>query len=615
MSRGISVGSSLIAYLMGCSIGVHLLNLLAIPTLAFIYYFRKYEFSWAGLGVTAAVAVGILGLIQTVIILKTFDFAWMFEKTLVGTQSASGATTEGMGLPIGTGLLLFLLLLFAGLIGLIYYSQKAQKPLLNTFAVATLAVYIGFSSYAMIPIRSNANTPIDENNPDNALTFLSYMKREQYGDRPLLYGPLYNSRPYKNKKTKDYILEEGKKRYTESGFKYTPVYQDADKVIFPRMYEPGRYNMGPHGYINYVANKGANGSDPYDDQPTKAEDMRFFFRYQLEAYVYALLSMELCRARKRYTRLRLGEWAEFCQDHKRQPEFVRNNRGKNHYYAIPLLLGLLGLYWQARKRGSDALVVGLLFLFTGFAINIYLNPYPMQPRERDYAYAGSYQTFAIWIGLAVIALYDLIRRGRENMDVGGFIAVAVGLLAPLLMVTQNWDDHSRAGRFIAPDSAYNLLNSLAPNAVLFTNGDNDTFPLWYIQEVEDVRPDVRVLCLSYVNTDWYIDQMYQKVNESEPLPLSLKRSEYQGQANQAKYFREKELRMNLPTHINQLIADDVLSKDEATLVGDKMQWTIPTRGGSQRYLELKDVLIINLLQNTASRDGSVDLLCQYRRTQ
>ncbi|MEZ4687863.1 MAG: DUF2723 domain-containing protein [Bacteroidia bacterium] len=589
----------LIAYLMGISIGVHLLNLLTIPALAYMYYFRKYKFSWGGFFVTGAVSVGILGLIQTGIIIWTFDLAHAFEFGLVGTMQPNGAGQTGLGLPIGTGVIVFFILLIAALVGTIWYSERIKNPRLNTFIMSVVVIYIGFSSYTMIPIRSKANTPIDENNPENTISFLSYMKREQYGDRPLLYGPLYNKQPVNYDRTPEYVLEPGKDRYTKIGEKLKPEYRPEDKKFFPRMYEPGRYNMGPHAYTAYVNQTGKPDS-PYDDRPTNSEDMRYFFGYQINHMYWRYFMWNFAGRENDFQDCDWESGLNFSRT-KNMPEAVKNNRGKNHYYMLPFLLGLLGLGWQAYKRPFDAAIVGMLFFFTGLAIVLYLNQYPMQPRERDYSFAGSFQTFAIWIGLGVIGLYQLLQRFlKEN---GAYVAVGLGLIPPLLMGFENWDDHSRAGRYVAPDSAYNLLNSLEKDAVLFTNGDNDTFPLWYIQEVEGVRPDVRVLCLSYVNTDWYIDQMYQQVNESSPLPLTLKKTEYTGQKNQVQYLPQKKLSLRLPVDKQGLLASGVLNAEEAARTPEYFDWNLNARGSSQRpYLELKDKLIINLMENVAKDD-------------
>ena len=588
----------LIAYLMGLSIGVHLLNLLTIPALAFIYYFRKYDFSWQGFFVTGAVAVAILGVVQTGIIISTFDIAWEIEKFFAGIEYANGTEKSGLGLPIGSGVIFFFIFLAAALSYLIYYSHKNHHVILNTAAISAMVIYIGFSSYLMIPIRSSANPPIDQNNPEDTQTFLSYMKREQYGNRPLLQGPLYNALPVGLEEVgKEYILEEGADRYKEIGTKRQYEYREQDKKFFPRMYEKSRYNSGPHAYVNYVKRTGSP-NDPNDDRPTAAEDLRFFFGYQIIHMYWRYFMWNFTGKEGDVQDQGWESGFEFGKLSK-MPDFMKENPAKNHYYFLPFLLGLLGLFWQAYRRGEDATVVGFLFFFTGLAIIIYLNQYPAQPRERDYSFAGSFQTYAIWIGLGVIGLYQLLERYLKGSAV--YVAAAVGLLAPVLMGVQNWTDHSRAGRYVAPDSAYNLLNSCEKDAVLFTNGDNDTFPLWYLQEVEGVRTDVRVLCLSYVNTDWYIDQMYLQMNESPPLPLSLKPDDYTGQANQSRSMGSRErFQVSLPASEQALQQQGIISEEELPFVTSPMTWEATTRGsGNNRYLELKDIVILNLLENVA----------------
>ncbi|MEM7656172.1 MAG: DUF2723 domain-containing protein [Bacteroidota bacterium] len=589
----------LIAYLMGLSIGVHLLNLLTVPTLAFIYYFRKYDFSWPGFLLTGVISVGILGIIQTGIILYTFDFAWAFERFFGGIQYANGAAKSGMGLPLGTGVVAFFILLVGGLAGATIYSIRSKKLVLNTALLSVIVIYIGFSSYLMIPIRSNANPPIDENNPDNTQTFLSYMKREQYGNRPLFRGPLYNARPVALKDDgKEYVLEPGADRYTEIGVKRSYKYNSSDMKLFPRMYEKSRFNAGPFAYTRYVDDLGGTPNVADDDKPSNLDDLEYFMGYQVIHMYWRYFMWNFAGREGDVQDLGWESGLNFAKT-SAMPDFMRDQPAKNHYYMLPFLLGLLGLFWQSRKRYDDATVVGLLFFFTGLAIIIYLNQYPNQPRERDYSFAGSFQTFAIWIGLGVIGLYDLLKGFlRDNAK---YAAIAIGLIPPIIMGVQNWDDHSRASRYVAPDSAYNLLNSLAPNAVLFTNGDNDTFPLWYIQEVEGVREDVRVLCLSYVNTDWYIDQMKQQVNESNPLPISLKHEDYTGQANQSRTFGSRTtLDVKLPVDPQQLVSKGIIDAEDLPNVPVPMQWTVKTRGGKgNKYLELKDILIINLLENVA----------------
>ncbi|MDP5172870.1 MAG: DUF2723 domain-containing protein [Bacteroidia bacterium] len=596
----------LIAYIMGLSIGVHLLNLLTIPALAFIYYFRKYDFSWKGFFITGGISVGILGIIQTGIILNTFDLAWAFERFFTDVQSTSGKDISGLGLPIGSGVVIFFTLLFGAMAYAIYWSQKTARVSLNTALISTLVIYIGFSSYLMIPIRSQANPPIDENNPENTQSFLSYMKREQYGSRPLLKGPLYNARPTDLEEAgNEYMLAEDGQTYIELGVKRQYKYAEKDMKFFPRMYDNTRPlswdpRQGPYTYANFVQRTGA-ADDPYDDKPTNGEDMAYFFKYQI-GHMYMRYFLWNFVGKEGDFQDAGWESGFDVSKQAKMPDFIKNHPAKNHFFFLPLLLGMLGLAWQSTKRGDDAIVVGLLFFFTGLAIIIYLNQYPNQPRERDYSFAGSFQTFAIWIGLSVMAIYQMAEKYLKGST--AYVAAAIGLLAPMLMAVQGWDDHSRAGRYVAPDSAYNLLNSLEKNAVLFTNGDNDTFPLWYLQEVEGVRTDVRVLCLSYVNTDWYIDQMYMDMNESPTLPLTIPRKDYVGQGNQSKgYGAQTQIKKTLTVSTQKLLDQGIISEEELPFVESPMTWTLNTRGPkTSRYLELKDELILNLLENVSKND-------------
>lgn len=590
----------LIAYLMGLSIGVHLLNLLTIPALALIYYFKKYTFSWKSLSIAIGISIVILAVIQFGIILATFDIAWVFEKTLVGT--IKGTQETGMGLPAGSGIALTSLLLVAGLSYLVFYSIQKENALLNTIGMSIIVIFVGFASYAMVPIRSAANAPIDENDPEKVHSFISYMKREQYGEFPVFRGVLYNAQPIDAQETgKEYISDEKTGKYREIGNKIRYEYSPKDNKLFPRMWDKSRYNAGPHGYSHYVKNKGATAS-PMDDKPTGAEDISFLWNYQI---VHMYVRYFMWNFAGRESDVQDCGWEsglDFAKTQK-MPDFIKKDPAKNHYFMIPLILGLLGLYWHIKKDAKNAAVVGMLFFFTGMAIILYLNQVPQQPRERDYAFVGSFQTFAIWIGLSVIALYQLLQKYlKEN---GAYVSVALGLIAPGLMFAENYDDHSRANNYTCPDSAYNLLNSLAPNAVLFTNGDNDTFPLWYAQEVEGIRPDVRVLCLSYVNTDWYINHMKLKMNESEPLPITMKKEEYTGARQQAKFFNTATIEKRLLSNKNQLLADKIVNQDELPYVKDTMVWKINTRkegGDDQRLLYLADLLIINLVENVA-KDG------------
>ncbi len=598
----------LIAYVMGLSIGVHLLNLLAIPALALVYYFRKFDFSIKGLLITLGISIAALGLVQYGIIQYTFSLAWQFEKFFTGTVDGNDVT--GMGLPMGTGSLIYGILLLTLVIGLIWQSLRRNWVVVNMVVMAYALIMVGFSSYALIFIRSNANPPIDMNNPENILTFLSYMKREQYGDRPLVKGTLYYAQPttevrgqYRYPKYEvtgeKYVKVEGNKRYVKDIDVREPVYADRDIVWFPRMYSADRYNRGPYGYQRYVKRTGAkaqNGRDksPYDDRPTRGEDLLFFLDYQLNHMYFRYFMWNFAGRPSDIQDDPVGWEAGFISA---ENERNADNKGKNHYFLLPLFLGLLGVVWHFFSDKNYAAVIAALFFFTGIAIIIYLNQYPSQPRERDYSYAGSFQTFCIWIGLGVMFLNEVFRKylGKKS----AYVAGAIGLMIPLLMAVQNWDDHTRKGRWIDIDFAYNMLNSCAPNAILFTAGDNDTFPLWYVQEVEGHRTDVRVVNLELLISDWYIAHMAQPHNGSPGIPISMKPSEYTGDKGQVIQgnFRKK---IYLPVDKEALVQNEVITPDEVNRLDSVMVWDFKAR--SPNYILRKDSAMIDILRNVA-KDG------------
>ena len=579
----------LIAYIMGLSIGVHLLNLLAIPALAFIYYFRKYKFSWLGVLGTLGVSVVILAFIQYGVIQITMDLAWWFERLFVGT--IAGEKETGFGMPFGSGGIIFFLLLIGVISGLIWYSQKKGMVLLNTVILCIAVVYIGFSSYSIIIIRSVVNPPIDQNDPEHLGNFVGYVKREQYGDRPLFKGPQYNNSPFQYEdKGNAYMKYEGKTRYTDEGPKQVPEYRESDKVFFPRMYSDQHYTTERFGYMNYVKNKGADEADPLDDKPSSAENIKFLFDYQIK---HMYLRYFMWNFAGRENDIPDAEWVAFPD--KSIPEDIKKDYPGSYYFFLPLLLGLLGLFWHFQQDRRDAFVVTLLFLFTGLAIIFYLNQTPAQPRERDYSYVGSFQTFCMWIGIGVIALYDMLKKYLKSSAV--YVASGLSLLAaPVLMAAQNWHSHDRSQNYISVETAYNFLNSCAKNAILFTFGDNDTFPLWYLQEVEGVRPDIRIVNLSYLNTDWYVFQnKHFKVNDADPLPLSITEDMYMGDKNAIIPF--KTTTIDIPVDKAAVIASGLVRAEDTALIQSPLKWLVEAKGG--RYLERKDLVIIDLILSNA----------------
>ncbi len=592
----------LIAYLMGLSTGVHLLNLLTVPALALMYFFRKYPFSIKGLLSTLGISVAILAAIQYGILQYSISLARSAELIFTGTQTREGVVTGGLGLPQGTGSLVLIFLVVLSLVLLIIYSQRRQKVVLNTVLLALTLVLIGASSYTTIYIRSNADPAIDMNNPENVFTFLSYMRREQYGDRPLVYGPMYNAAlvreddgsPVRESKGMKFMVMDNSGRYVEDVEEFD--YQYDEEVLFPRMYEPSRYNSGPYGYINYVSKKGEDPRNPADDKPTRLEDLIFFLDYQI-GHMYLRYFMWNFAGRE--SDLQDDRWESGLEMNREANATAAEgeNKGKNHYFFLPLFLGVLGLVWQSNVKKQDAAILALLFFFTGIAIVLYLNQYPGQPRERDYSYAGSFQVFSIWVGLGVVFLADVLRKWVGRLS--HWVALGLALAAPVLMAAQNWDDHTRAGRWIDIEFAKNLLDSCAPNAILFTGGDNDTFPLWYVQEVEGYRTDVRVVNLELLISDWYIDQMKEPKNQSEALPITMERKDYLGDQSMVIYgFGDQQI--TLPVDLESCVANGVLSLEEAALADEKMVWDFQGRPGG--YILRKDSVIINILRNVA-RDG------------
>ena len=526
-----------ISYLIGLSIGVHLLNLLAIPAIVLVYYFRKYKTTQIGVVIAVAISMFLVAFVMFVFIPGVIILAQWFELLFV----------NGLGAPYNTGVVIYSLLLVAGLVWGVKYTMEKKKVLANTIILSFAVMIIGYSSYALIVIRSSANPPMDQNNPDNAFSLLSYLNREQYGSKPVFYGQYYNApldseNPY-SKGSANYIEKNG--RYEISDYKQSPNYDSRFMTIFPRMYDSNPEHVKEYqtwanvkGTPIQVTNR--EGEPQKLMKPTFTENLTYFFAYQIN-WMYWRYFMWNFSGRQNDIQgngdILNGNWItgfNFLDsirigDQNHLPTALANNRGKNKYYMLPLILGLLGLFFQFNaglKGKKDFWVVMTLFIMTGLAILVYLNQEPLQPRERDYAYAGSFYAFAIWIGLGVLSLYQLLNK-VSPAKISAIAATTISLIAvPCLLANQNWDDHDRSGRFTARDFGRDYLESCAPNAIIFTNGDNDTFPLWYVQMVEGVRPDVRVCNLSYFQTDWYVDQMRRKAYDSDPLPIKFDHNQY-----------------------------------------------------------------------------------------
>ena len=535
----------LIAYLMGLSIGVHLLNLLAIPAIVFVYYYKKYPVSRNGVIKALLVSVIILASIMYIIIPGVIKIATGFELLFV----------NGFGLPFNTGNFFYILLLIGFIVWAIYFTHKKKKVVLNTIILVFTVIMIGYSSFTMIVIRSLANTPMDENNPETVFNLLHYLNREQYGNRPLVKGQYYNAPITGSNEPYTYRQKDGK--YIKSySLNAEYEYDERFTTVFPRMYSQTNPDHAEE-YKKWADIKGKkitvnnyNGESEIRYVPSFGENLKFFFTYQI-GHMYLRYFMWNFSGKQNDTQshgeLLNGNWItgitsidnSLIGSQENLPESMKNKKSRNVYYMLPLLLGFIGFFFQLRRHFNDFIVVLLLFALTGLAIVIYLNQYPLQPRERDYAYAGSFYAFSIWIGLGVLGVYNFFRK-KINPVISAGLATTICLIAvPVVMASENWDDHNRSNRYIARDIASNYLNSCAPNAILFTHGDNDTFPLWYAQEVEGIRTDVRVVNLSLLNTDWYIDQMKRKAYDSEPVPFGMTHEQYLNGFRDVVYINER----------------------------------------------------------------------------
>ncbi|MCX6286991.1 MAG: DUF2723 domain-containing protein [Bacteroidetes bacterium] len=560
----------LIAYLMGLSIGVHMLNLLTIPAMTMIWYFKKYKNpDWKGILIALMVSLFILGLVMSVIIPGVLKFAAWFELF----------TVNSLKLPFNIGTIIFFVILIAAIIFGLRYSSRKLQPAWNAILLAFSFILIGYSSFFMLVIRSNADTPIDENNPENAMYLLAYLQREQYGDWPILSGQYYNAPVTEHANgspvyTKD--KKTGRYEVTDKREKVEPVYDPRFTTIFPRMWS-NREARHAREYMKWGNVQGFPVQVQLGDQtetrmkPTFVENITFMWNYQLIHMYYRYFMWNFAGKQNDFQGMGgkidgnwksgikfFDQWRLGSQDIPKS----RKNKGDNSFYFLPLFFGLLGMYLTLRKDYKSFIVIGLLFLMTGLAIVIYLNQYSPQPRERDYAFAGSFYAFAIWIGFGVIILAEKLGKWMKA-NLALVISFVLGLITVGLMAEQGWDDHDRSGRYTALAMAENYLNSCAPDAILFTNGDNDTFPLWYAQEVEKIRTDVRVVNLSLLNTDWYIDQMKRKAYNSDPVPFSMTQARYRQGNHDVTYLIEDPSFKDQHVDIHQLF--QIINTDDSKL--------------------------------------------------
>ena len=546
----------LIAYLIGLSIGVHLLNLLCIPAFVYVVYFKKWpKTNVKGFLLAGLVSLALLWLLNMFLIPQIVNLAGKFELFFVNS----------MGAPFNLGTIVYFALLVGLIVWGLVYTSKRKKVIGNIAVLAFMFILIGYSSFFMLVIRANTNTPINENEPKDALSMLSYLNREQYGSWPLLYGPYYNA-PISNAVDGKpiYVKDKEKGRYiiTDNKKYSQPEYPAEMKTLFPRMWSSQSrhismyetYRKNDRGVITgeKVTVRTIDGTTQVINKPTFGQNLKFFISYQCNWMYWRYFMWNFVGRQndlESQGELEHGNWISGINfidearlgDQRNIPECL-HNPGRTTYYFLPLILGLCGLFWLLRKDMKSSWIIFLLFILTGLAIVVYLNQTPYQPRERDYSYAGSFYAFAIWIGFGVAALIDWIDRLTKSKSVVTAIAVTLVCLfaVPYVLASQGWDEHNRDGKTSARDWARMYLAQLPPNAVIFTRGDNDTFPLWYIQEVEGFRTDVRVVNYMLSSGYWYAHQMGRKVYDSERLPLTLTPKEYDNGINESVRVYERD---------------------------------------------------------------------------
>ena len=535
------------------SIGVHLLSLLTFPALALFYYFKKFEKRTLTGGLLAMGAgVALIAIIQRVVIVGIPQMWYFFDRWMVNSMSMDP----------NTGIIPTVIILAAIIVLGLRWAKQNNKPLLHQGILAFMFAIIGYSTIGVVVIRSNANPPINMNDPSDPSRLLPYINREQYGERPLLFGPHYNATPTSYDREDRLGLVNGK--YEKVSEKITPVYAKRDEMFFPRL---GHMDDRRKQLYNLWLDK--NGG-----RPSFADNIGFFVSYQIN-WMYLRYFMWNFVGRQNAEQgffpwiVKSGQWAsgvDFIDEARLHnmdelPPSMENEKSRNHYYFLPLIFGLIGLLWQFRKRRRDFVVLLTLFIITGIGIIVYSNQPPNEPRERDYVLVGSFMVFSMWVGMAATAIFEM---AKERLKLSGIAPVAIGglivAMAPLLMGTQNFDDHSRRWNSGARDYANNYLYSLDENAIIFTYGDNDTYPLWYAQEVEGIRPDVRIVNLSLIAVDWYINQLRRKVNESDAIKLSVPQDAIRGNNRNYIQFYEQLVSGEPPVvPINQFL--DFIAQD------------------------------------------------------
>ena len=528
-----------IAYVIGLSIGIHLLNLLTIPALALVYYLRRTQ--------KINLKNSLLAILASLVILVFIQYG-IRNYTVVGAAYFDLFFVNTLGFGFGSGAAVFLVLLIAVLVAGIYYSIKYKKPVLNLAFLCCTFIYLGYSSFAYIPIRATANPDLDNNHPDNAFILNDYLNRVQYGETPLLYGPYYDAKAIDQTEGGN-IYRKGKTQYEVAGKKEKTIYDH--NTLLPRMY----IAEGDQDHAEALQFYTSWLNIPNGQAPTFADNLKFLFSWQIyQMYWRYFLWNFAGRYNDASGQENMngidGNWTTGIFDGGRHlPKSViggdpsRPLEGITYtpLFALPLIIGLFGLIFHFNRRKEDALVVTLLWFFTGIAIVLYVNQPNIQPRERDYSYVGSFYAFAIWIGLGVIAIADTLSK-KLNAKTATFAATAVCLLAgPVVLAKEEWKDHDRSSKMTPHDMAYNYLISCPKNAILFSYGDNDTYSLWYDQEVEGIRPDIRIVNLSLFSGSWYIKQMTRKMNESAPLPITMPYEKYEDGVRDVIYYDDRKI--------------------------------------------------------------------------
>lgn len=631
----------LICFLMGLSIGVHLLNLLAIPALMFLYFYKRREngtYTFWEFVKIFLFSVVVLGLLVFIIIPWLPKVAAYFDLFFVNV----------LGCSYNVGTAFFMIALLALCFWGAFATYKKGKYLWNSVIVGFTTIVIGFSLFTIVIIRSNAKTPTNEYQPDNAFTLVRYLSREQYGSTPLLYGQYFGA-PASIKTGKYWAPVDGKYKHVNSPS--DAEYDASGKMLFPRMWN-GLDPRYVDFYESYMQGKGHPVAGAEHKKPTFGTNLYFFFDFQLNWMYWRYFMWNFAGRQNDIHSPSPGEpfygnWESGIKpldefrlgDQSNAPAILSENKGKNHYFLLPLLLGLIGLFFQYDRDKRGCWVTFLLFFMTGIAIVIYLNQPPYQVRERDYAYAGSFYAFSIWIGFAVVALYEWLCSKKSSSTALASALTVLCLGVPALMAAQNWDDHDRSNRKTSIEVATNYLNSTGEQGILITHGDNDTFPLWYAQEVEGIRTDVRICNTSLLGTDWHIEQMKYACNESKPLPISISQDQYLYGTNDyvpifdkrnqvvpiadvMAVFKHQEAKLQLqdgrmidyiisrkisvPVNKDNAIASGIVPKELADSVKDHIVLEIPK---GKDYITKQELFMLDLLSGY-QWDRPINLLTQ-----